>query len=276
MSRIIRKYKERGLKPAILAIVNPILSRLFGVHIQKSSGAKENSITRKIFMNRVLKESNKGYFYVDPMPTEDELTIYYKNAYWGFRSGKSYEVTFRDLIHYDILRKFIPEFFQGEKVVVNFGAGHSGVSHLFWLDGFEVINIEPSEIPKSYNSRWTHYLSISELDDSSIDLIYGSHSLEHVQDILGFKSEAKRILKPGGMLFFEVPNAEHPLNGAMNNRIDVPHTYYFKKTFFSSWFAEVLLNDTFDETYRETDLVENWKNSKSEKGLVIRALGKID
>ena len=78
------------------------------------------------------------------------------------------------------------------------------------------------------------------------------------------------------MLFFEVPNAEHPLNGAMNNRIDVPHTYYFKKTFFSSWFAEVLLNDTFDETYRETDLVENWKNSKSEKGLVIRALGKID
>ena len=276
MNRIINKYKERGLKSAIVAIVNPILSRFFGIHIEKSSGTKESSITRKIFMNRVLKESNEGYFYVDPMPTDDELTIYYKNAYWGFRSGKSYGVKIRDLIHYDILRKFIPEFFQGEKVIVNFGAGHAGASNLFWFDGFDVINVEPSEIPKSYNSRWTQHLSISELDDSSVDLIYGSHSLEHVQDILSFKSEVKRILKPGGVLFFEVPNAEHPSNGAMKNKIDVPHTYYFKKTFFSSWFNEVLLNDSFDEAYRDSNLIENWKNSKSKNGLVIRALGKID
>lgn len=227
-------------------------------------------------MNRTLKESDNGYFYVDPMPTKKELDTYYQNAYWGSRSGNRYGVKIRDLIHYDILKKLIPNFFLEEKVVANFGAGYAGVSNLFWVEGHDVINIEPSEIPKSYNSRWQHYKSISELDDSSIDLLYSSHSMEHVQDISSFKSEVKRVLRPGGLLFFEVPNAENPLNGAMNNKIDIPHTYYFKKSFFNSWFSEILLNDSFNDKYRESNLVEDWTNCKIFNGPVIRALGRID
>jgi hypothetical protein len=62
-------------------------------------------------MNRTLKESDNGYFYVDPMPTKKELDTYYQNAYWGSRSGNRYGVKIRDLIHYDILKKLIPNFF---------------------------------------------------------------------------------------------------------------------------------------------------------------------
>ena len=62
----------------------------------------------------------------------------------------------------------------------------------------------------------------------------------------------------------------------MNNKIDIPHTYYFKKSFFNSWFSEILLNDSFNDKYRESNLVEDWTNCKIFNGPVIRALGRID
>lgn len=62
--------------------------------------------------------------------------------------------------------------------------------------------------------------------------MYGSHRLEHVQNIEAFKKEVKRVLKPNGVLFWEVPNADHPNNGAQKGRVDIPHTYYFKTDFF--------------------------------------------
>ena len=275
--RFIKIFKEAGLFVAIVNFLNAIFSRFLGFQIQRSLVKNKNAISRNIFNNKVLKESNKGYISVDPMPTEDELNTYYKNFYWQSPSARHYGVEIRDIIHYDMLRKLIPDFFHGEKVIANFGAGHGGASYLFWYDGFHVINIDLSEMPKSFNSRWTHNLSTNELNDSSVDLIYGSHSLEHVQDISTFKSEVRRILKPGGKLFFEVPNAEHYLNGAMNNNIDIPHTYYFKKSFFNSWFDEVLLNETFDESiYKSSNFVEKWVNTKIKNGVVIRALGKIN
>ena len=66
------------------------------------------------------------------------------------------------------------------------------------------------------------------------------HSLEHVQNIDKFKKEMQRILKTDAYLFFEVPNAKYPLDGAMNNRIDVPHTYYFYNDFFDTWFGAAI------------------------------------
>ena len=155
-----------------------------------------------------------------------------------------------------------------------FWLGHLGISNLFWFDGFDVINIEPGEAPNSYNSRWLNYHSISEVSDSSIDLIYGSHSLEHVQDIELFKSEVRRVLRPNGFLFWEVPNAKFPGNGAMNNRIDIPHTYYFEKKFFKNWFDEILIIETFSQSHN-SGIVSDWSDYTRKNGSVIRALGRM-
>jgi SAM-dependent methyltransferase len=273
--KILEVFKERRLIRTLAEAVNFVLIRLMGVKISKQIGIEGYSIARRVFKNRHLKKSDQGYFYVDPMPSEEELTTYYSNTYWDSREGKNYGVSARDLVHYNLLKSQIPDFFKDtNKLVVNFGAGHGGISNLLWLSGFDIINVEPSGLPQFYSSRWTNFISTVDIEDNSVDLIYGSHSLEHVQNIDSFKEEMKRILKPDAYLFWEVPNAIHPLNGSMNNRIDIPHTYYFLKEFFDGWLGEVILNDAFDQSHVD-GIIEKWVDYKNDTGVVIRVLGRL-
>ena len=267
--------REGNISLSILAIINFALIRLIGIMISKPNIVSSNKNAKKIFKNRSLKDSYEGYFYVDPMPSEAELKIYYSNIYWNSRFGKNQGARLRDLVHYNLLTTCIPEFFKNtNKLVVNFGAGHGGISHLFWLNGFKVINIEPSKIPESYSSRWKSFADLSEIKEGTVDLIYGSHSLEHVQNIDTFKKEMKRILSPEAYLFFEVPNAKCPLDGAMNNRIDIPHTYYFSTVFFDKWFRKVVLNRAFNQSH-DYGIIEKWEDYGDPNGAVIRVIGKI-
>ena len=117
--------------------------------------------------------------------------------------------------------------------VLNFGAGHGGISHLFWTRGMRVTNVEPSEIHHSYKERWEQFANINHVPNAEkFDLIYGSHSLEHVADLALFYACIKRILKPGGRIFWEVPNGNNPKSGGCNGQVLIPHTYYFTQSFF--------------------------------------------
>ena len=47
---------------------------------------------------------------LDPMPSKEDLNNYYTDTtYWKIRDGKNYGINSRDLIHYKILKQFIPE-----------------------------------------------------------------------------------------------------------------------------------------------------------------------
>lgn len=46
---------------------------------------------------------------------------------------------------------------------------------------------------------------ILPFSDASRDLIFSSHSLEHSRDVAATFSEIRRVLKPGGHLFYAVP-----------------------------------------------------------------------
>ena len=107
ISKVISVYQERGLVPLLAAVMNFFLSRIFGVHLTKSRSIGGKSSALAVFKNRKLKESNDGYFYLDPMPSEEELTHYYSNVYWDSRSGKGNQVSCRELVHYHLLKKFI-------------------------------------------------------------------------------------------------------------------------------------------------------------------------
>lgn len=48
------------------------------------------------------------------------------------------------------------------------------------------------------------------LEDSSVDLIYSSHFLEHIDDLAMLMSEIERVLKSGGKLQSVVPHFSNP------------------------------------------------------------------
>ena len=267
--------KERGVRGLLAAGVNFFLMRFLGIRIIKANLIARNSTVRKIFSKCSLSYSEDGFYFLKPMPTVDDLNTYYSSLYWDSRTGKSYGVNTRDIVHFEILREFISDVLVEGKVFMNFGAGHGGISNLLWLEGMDIVNVEPSSLPQFYMERWTTLEDIRKLKDNSVDLIYGSHSLEHVQNIDEFKAEVKRVLKLDGFIFCEVPNAECPSNGAQREKVDIPHTYYFERTFFEKWFSRTLICGGYEHSHR-FDVIQDWKKFEDVKGPVIRALGQIN
>lgn len=267
--------KEKGFLGLLPAGVNYFLTRLFGVRITKSNSIGTNFVARKVFSKCRLNYSDEGFYFLKPMPKVDELNAYYSSLYWDSRAGKNYGVNTRDILHFKILEDFIPNIFSNDKVFLNFGAGHGGISNLCWLRGMHILNVEPSSIPQFYSERWNTIEDIKQAENNSVDLIYGSHSLEHVQNIDDFKMEVERVLKPSGFMFWEVPNANCPTNGAQRGRVDIPHTYYFETKFFEKWFSNSLLCGGFEQSQRY-NVIQDWQNYKDDTGDVIRALGQID
>lgn len=244
----------------------------YQLHIGHSD-KKRYKIARKVFDNRLLLWSDDGYWKVDPMPSEKELNFYYKNSYWQYRGGKKEGVTKRDIVHYIMLHDLASERIQRDVTFLNFGAGHGGISHLMRAEGLHIINIEPSPITIEYDDRWECYQNIQELKDNSIDIVYGSHSLEHVPDIAIFMETLRSKTKGNALHFWEVPNGMAKQQGAKRDLIDIPHTYYFTTSFFENMYKDILINKAFKAGIGGN--LRDWKSNIQEDntGKVIRFMG---
>ena len=80
--------------------------------------------------------------------------------------------------------------------------------------GFDVLGIEPSPALAERISRrfgvpvQSSTVEQALLDDDSADVICLFHVLEHLEDPVGTMRALGRVLKPGGLLFVEVPNVD--------------------------------------------------------------------
>jgi hypothetical protein len=119
----------------------------------------------------------------------------------------------------------------------------------------------------SYKSNWSVLSSIQKVG-SKVDLIYGSHSLEHVNDLEKFQGYFRRLLKPEGLVFWEVPNALFQGNGGSDGLVVVPHTYYFTRAYFNNVYPRVIVNGCWDDKEVPGVFVND-----DCKGSVIRFLG---
>ncbi len=90
------------------------------------------------------------------------------------------------------------------KVYVNLGCGANTSS--------EFLNVDARPMPHIHFVNAVEDLSMFKND--SVDLLYASHVLEHVprKDLLRTLREWYRVLKPGGILRFGVPNFDELIN----------------------------------------------------------------
>lgn len=153
---------------------------------------------------------------------------------------------------------------------MNFGAGHGGISYLFSAKGYKVVNVEPSNIAPSLD--WVKYNKLSDVKESRFDLIYSSHSLEHVIDVDIIINTFLNKLKKGGIVYIEVPNCHLECDPAYKEgKIEPPHTYYFTRDFFNSLPFELVLNKSYHEQGGD-DLTA--KEATNDSGTIIRYIGK--
>ena len=271
---IINYFRSHGIKATVKKIIESLSTRL-GIYIKIKSreNLKKSNLGRKLFSKRKIKYMDAGYWEVHPMPSESELEDYYSSIYWTESKKKNVGVNIRDLIHFYILCEVLPSYFSSPKKIMNVGAGHGGISFLFHQMGHEVINIEPSGLKNYYNSKWRTYKNINEVNDNDFDFIYGSHSLEHVQNLHEFLGKIKSKLKKDSYVFWDIPNGNNPKNGPLENRIHIPHTYYFKKDFFNKEFSKIVINECYEYGLVKKKPLYEWRNHLDEDGDCIIVLG---
>lgn len=198
------------------------------------------------------------------MPTKEELDRFYEQIYWiDNHYYKNKILIERDLYHYNFLLEKTPEKLIKGSVFLNFGAGHGGISYLFATRDMKVFNIEPSEI---YSGNLINFKNFLNLDNflnskfkSKIDLIYSSHTLEHLPDPIEFFKSMTNILKEDGKIFLEIPNCRRGIlpnnytEGGCDGKVADSHLLYFTSDFFKKINANLYFFKQNEEEVKSED-----------------------
>ena len=124
-----------------------------------------------------------------------------------------------------------------DKVILDYGCGTGILNLLLLLKGYQ--NVHGVDIVRKFNKKILQKFNFNKAsfnlirdneklpyEDETFDIIISSQVLEHVGNIDHYYSEAARLLKPGGVCFFNFPHRLKPYDS--HSRCWFIH--YFPKT----------------------------------------------
>jgi 2-polyprenyl-3-methyl-5-hydroxy-6-metoxy-1,4-benzoquinol methylase len=210
---------------------------------------KLNLIKKKFRQEHKIKtlKKYKDYFYFfHPMFTDHDVKEFYSNTYFKLRKLSPVNISTREISQISHIKKNYD--FKNKKVL-NYGSGKGGFSYLCKLLGAKVSEIDlKTKNENSLDEGITHHNNINELKGEKFDLIYASHSLEHVTDIRKTLKEFEEISKEDTFFFFEIPEGETDIELRKKSGNFFPHLFYFNKNFFKNIFLK-RNEDDFLEIY---------------------------
>jgi SAM-dependent methyltransferase len=186
----------------------------------------------------VVKCGNCGTLFMDPMPSDAELSGYY-SAYTNesevvIRSGAgSKNPALRRAYHLlsgDVDPRDFVEVPSGGKVL-DYGSGGGTYLSYYHSRGVDIVGAEVSDVMIAACSRAglkmrrVESFDVIPFPDSEFDVVYLMQVFEHLRDPRQFMQELSRILKTGGTLHLAVPNASSGWRR------------FFGRNWVSGWFA---------------------------------------
>lgn len=162
----------------------------------------------------VYKCSSCGLGFLDPRPSQEELTALYRDSYFvghydeGVLPGT--EAMRKRLSQEQHRIKFIkPYKKQGRILDIGCGRGYFLMAcreRGFDVQGFDVSEEGAAYVRKILGIPVKTGMLEEAFEDSSFDVITMWHSLEHTSDPAKYLECAGRWLRPGGVLVIDVPN----------------------------------------------------------------------
>lgn len=162
-----------------------------------------------------------GLFYSNPMPTKDELAVYYQKEY-----RKDYQLALLKPSQKHIKKKqneakmryahVRQELTRDRLSLLDFGCGSGELVHEFALHGHDAHGFEPGATYSQFaqkaqnlsiDIRSTDYQN-ADYQPQQFDAITMLHVLEHIPHPIAALQKAYEWLKDDGVLYIEVPNMQ--------------------------------------------------------------------
>ncbi len=153
--------------------------------------------------------------------------MFYQEQYWQEKIIVNDDSRARE--HFDNLKDIIPP----NACVVDFGCGDGqfAIVAAKMRPDARILAIDKSDMAaRDVRASGAKFAENWSADFTAIDLLYASHSVEHVPDINEFFHEASSRVSVDGYFFLEVPNVAN-ISICMGNG-HVPHTYMFSEDSF--------------------------------------------
>jgi hypothetical protein len=184
----------------------------------------------QFFGNRTLyycESCSTGF--VAPRFDEHELDAYYEQSYWAGRLGERPEAGEEKkarIIRGQTHCQWLAERIAPVDTLIDFGCGECCAAIAFSEAGFarNIVCYDKSDQARqiAHGRGFGYTDELNELPQA--DFFYSSHSLEHVHDLQNCFEIIVSKIRPGGHLFFEVPNMRNAAI-CLGLRRHTPHTY---------------------------------------------------
>tara|TARA_B100000029_G_scaffold503087_1_gene579445 strand:- start:428 stop:1399 length:972 start_codon:yes stop_codon:yes gene_type:complete len=197
----------------------------------------------KFFENiKIYRCKECDFGFVHPIPSENKLNYFYENVYRSdgrppylvsenFEDQKKHYLEDKNLSYLIYLTTLID--LRNIKRFYDFGGGDGDLGYAL-KKKFPQLDLFCTEhdlhCEKILNDRGFKNLKNFNLIDQKFDLIVATHSLEHITNVKETFKKFYNLLKPGGYIFFEVPNCSQEYWSG--RPYDSPHLlFYTKKSF---------------------------------------------
>lgn len=224
----------RGLAYKIPMPIADLVSRMVPAFARAYRPVETN---RRYFTLTQCYCENCGTSSVEPAFGEGQLSRYYEEYYWDNRDEADGKHLTEDARPSELQLSWsaeriawIDRHVPGFTSAIDFGAGDCAASYLL-RQRAQVTVVDPStkarEIAGQMGLEWRRTLA----ECPEVDFFYASHSLEHVHDLLEVFAVMLGRVRPGGHLFFEVPNVSS--KEVLNMLCHTPHTFSLSKRTFA-------------------------------------------
>lgn len=156
-----------------------------------------------------------GFRHLIPIPSEEELSHFYERQYFDahkptYMKTDVAEDAYQSIAYADRLRGFT-RLTAGRKIL-DVGCGSGQFLAFAARAGWDCYGVEPSHVAAArcvelgLNVKQGSFEACSTKLDSDFDVVHLKNVLEHVRDPVATLRSARCHLKPGGVLYVEVPN----------------------------------------------------------------------
>ncbi|UCV10570.1 class I SAM-dependent methyltransferase [Dechloromonas denitrificans] len=224
----------------------------------------QSVVTRHVYGD---ESASRAFFHCEacdvryqfPGLTPEEEARFYAAEFEGFMSSRSGDAggwlkTEQHLVANESTRlrrmKYLAPFLVGASDVLEVGCSSGFMLYPLAEAGHRCTGIEPSGVFSEFvrGRGLPVYQSLGQLQQevpqAQFDLILHFFVLEHIADPLAFLKDQLKMLRPGGRIIFEIPNAADPLYSVY----DIPEFERFYWSIAHPWyFSEASLRFLLDQ-----------------------------